>query len=526
MSTISLLNSIIGPVMRGPSSSHSAAPYFLGKTIQQLAVCEGDKIVGVEIAFDPGGSFAQVYTNQGSDEGFAAGLVGEEINSPSYRHALPNLLKGQPFPLKINIRQLEVADHPNRVEIAVSVEDREGIRRQECFKGLSIGGGMFKVDGLDGYEIDVSGSDYMLLVECGNNVVPEQFLSGEKLQAHTRQSPDKNTQLIEIKSPYPFSHDAPFIQEILDQSTRVRSCAPVQFPVRDEASLFASSADLLEQASINGSLADLALSLEAKRLGLSQSEARKAFADRLDIMIEAVHSGLALTKDSSSMKFLEPGAKRVAAADPVEVIGSPFLQGAISASLGVMDANANRGVVVAAPTAGSSGIVPGTLYSLQQQGIDRERIIDALQVTALIGAVFAEHGSFAAETGGCSVETGGCSVETGASAAMMSAGLVHLFGGSAQQAFSAASLCLMNTLGLVCDPVGGEVEIPCHARNIAGISHTQSAAVASLSGFDAVLPFDEMVVSTQKVGKQMHSDLRCTARGGCAATPTACDLCG
>ncbi|EEA94906.1 L-serine ammonia-lyase, iron-sulfur-dependent, subunit alpha [Pseudovibrio sp. JE062] len=518
MSTISLLNSIIGPVMRGPSSSHSAAPYFLGKTIQQLAVCEGDKIVGVEIAFDPGGSFAQVYTNQGSDEGFAAGLVGEEINSPTYRQALPNLLKGQPFPLKINIRKLEVADHPNRVEIAVAVEDREGTRRQDCFKGLSIGGGMFRVDGLNGYEIDVSGSDYVLLAECGNNAVPEQFLSGKKVQAHIRQSPDRNAQLIEIKSPYPFSHDAPFIQEILDQSTRVRSCAPVQFPVRDEASLFANSADLIEQASINGSLADLALSLEAKRLGLSQSEARQAFADRLDIMTEAVHSGLALTKDSSSMKFLEPGAKRVAAADPVEVIGSPFLQGAISASLAVMDANANIGVVVAAPTAGSSGIVPGTLYSLQQQGIDRERIIDALQVTALIGAVFAEHGSFAAETGGCSVETG-------ASAAMMSAGLVHLFGGSAQQAFNAASLCLMNTLGLVCDPVGGEVEIPCHARNIAGISHAQSAAVASLSGFDAVLPFDEMVVSTQKVGEQMHSDLRCTAKGGCAATPTACSLC-
>ncbi|KZK78151.1 L-serine dehydratase, alpha chain [Pseudovibrio sp. W64] len=117
-------------------------------------------------------------------------------------------------------------------------------------------------------------------------------------------------------------------------------------------------------------------------------------------------------------------------------------------------------------------------------------------------------------------------METGASAAMISAGLVHLFGGTAQQAFNAASLCLMNTLGLVCDPVGGEVEIPCHARNIAGIAHAQSSAVASLSGFDAVLPFDEMVISTQKVGKQMHSDLRCTARGGCAATPTACAMCG
>lgn len=519
MSTISLLNSIIGPVMRGPSSSHSAAPYFIGKTVRQLSLCDGDKIVNVEVAFDPEGSFAQVYTNQGSDEGFAAGLLGEEITSPNYRQALQNLRNGKPFTLAINIRKLDVNTHPNRVEIVVTVEDSEGTLRWDRFEGLSVGGGMFKLDRFNSFTIDVAGSDYVLLLECGDNSPHQQLTANKQVQTRICAGSQNNRQLIEIKSSSPISIQHAELRDLIEQSWKVRSCAPVQFPVHDEAPLFASPKALIQQASKGHSLADLALSLEAKRLGLTNPQTRKAFADRYHVMMDSVQAGLALTDQSSNMKFLKPSAKQVGAASPVEIIGSPFLQDALSASLAVMDANANRGVVVAAPTAGSSGIVPGTLHSLRQQGVDPERIIDTLQVTALVGAVFAEHGSFAAETGGCSVETG-------ASSAMIAAGLVHLFGGTAQQAFNAASLCLMNTLGLVCDPVGGEVEIPCHARNIAGIAHAQSSAVASLSGFDAVLPFDEMVVSTQKVGEQMHPDLRCTARGGCAATPIACAMCG
>ena len=109
-------------------------------------------------------------------------------------------------------------------------------------------------------------------------------------------------------------------------------------------------------------------------------------------------------------------------------------------------------------------------------------------------------------------------------AAMAAAGITYYFGGTPVQIIGAASICLMNTLGLVCDPVGGEVEIPCHARNIAGVGHALSAATAALSGFDAVIPFDELVDQTVKVGKLMHPDLRCTARGGCAATATAASL--
>ena len=136
---------------------------------------------------------------------------------------------------------------------------------------------------------------------------------------------------------------------------------------------------------------------------------------------------------------------------------------------------------------------------------------------ALIGAMFAAQASFAAETAGCSVETG-------ASAAMAAAGVTYHFGAGPDRVLVAASLCLMNTLGLACDPVGGEVEIPCHARNVAGIGHAWTASMAALGGFDAVIPFDELARKTVEVGSRMHADLRCTARGGCAATPTAIRL--
>ena len=454
MQDLSLLNSVIGPVMRGPSSSHSAAPYFIATTIRQLAVGPGERLERARVVFDPSGSFAAVYAQQGSDEGFAAGFLAVALHDPDYRAALGNCGPGSPIEVVFDIEPLPDNDHPNRTVIETAVRQTDGALRIDRFRAVSTGGGMFVVDGLNEQSISAAGTACVVVEVDG----------------------------------------------------RVRMAEPVQLPVASTEPLITSAAALTAPGA---DLAELALELEGRRLGLSTAQVRRHFADRLAVMLASVDAGLLADPAADGMAYLRPTAGRVSGASLPANLSPTFLHDAMSAALAVMEQNSNRGIVVAAPTAGSAGVVPGTLYALARGGVDRSVLVDSLQVMSLVGGVFAAQGTFAAEMGGCSVETG-------ASAAMAAGGICRAMGGDADQSFQAAAMCLMNTLGLVCDPVGGAVEIPCHARNIAGVSHAYSAAMAILAGFDAVLPFDPLVRATVDVGRRMHPDLRCTGRAGCA----------
>jgi L-serine dehydratase len=505
MQNISLLNSIIGPVMRGPSSSHSAGPFQIADTVRQLAAGPGERSDSITIKFNPAGSFAAVYTNQGSDEGFAAGFLDLPITDEAYSDALRRFESGEVYSSAFEITPLVPNDHPNRVHIEVVVLQADGHLRTDLFRAVSLGGGMFTIDGLNEHSVDVDGAEWVVLVE-GDAAAVSEAIAGKGI---TWSAADDTSQGV---TQYSFVVQPP-ARELeavagLAEVERVRVSRPAQLCVVSTIPLLDSSSALIESDGIE--LATKALEVESIRLGLSTEEVRTHFEGRCRLMLASVARGLKSDSTSDRMKFLKPSAQRVRDAVLPSSMSGGFLQDAMSAALAVMEQNTNRGVVVAAPTAGSAGIVPGVLHALSRAGVPEATLVDSLQVMALIGGVFAVRGSFAAETGGCAVETG-------ASAAMAAGGLAHAMGGDATQIFRAASLCLMNTLGLVCDPVAGEVEIPCHARNIAGVAHAHAAAIATLSGFDAVMPFDDMVQATVDVGKMMHADLRCTGRGGCAA---------
>ena len=515
MQDISLLNSIIGPIMRGPSSSHSAAPYFIARTIRNLALHNGEQLLSARISFDPRGSFAQVYTNQGSDESFAAGLWGEEITSTAYRTILPHLMEENDFNLSFVVTELTPNDHPNRVELRIEVLQQDGSTRTDLFKAISTGGGMFIIDHLNGTSINITGGEHVLLLE-GDTRAIKQLITKNTLLTHAKVVPEltlnETTQLV---VPSEFTNEQLLEFETVSGTLRARFAPAVQLPVVSTDHIITSATEVI--ATVQEGLADYALDCETERLGMTNAEVRAAFKERCQLMLQTVESTFSSDATQNAMRFLSPSAAKMHEASVPSIIANPFLQNAFAAAIAVMEANANHEVVVAAPTAGSSGIVPGVLYALSKEGLSLDNLTDALQVMALTGALFAVRGSFAAETGGCAVETG-------ASAAMAAAGLTYASGGNTEQVFQAASLCIMNTLGLVCDPVGGEVEIPCHARNISAVAHAQSAAIAVLSGFNAVMPFDELVDTTVEVGNLMHADLRCTARGGCAVTPAACSL--
>lgn len=504
MQNLSLLNSVIGPVMRGPSSSHAAGPHHIANTIRQLATGPDERVVSVSISFDPSGSFAAVYSNQGSDEGFAAGLLGLQVVDEDYRDGLARLESGELFPLNFAITPVLPNDHPNRAQIDVRVRQTDDTVRTDRFKAVSTGGGMFVIDWLNDERIEVTGTGHTVLVESKAGSMPEVLARyGEILPAAVRRS-DQLWQFTLTAPPDPEALEHIALSPGID---RVRTAEASQLCIASTDTLLTSAADLVGQ---HTNLADQAIKHESIRLGLPAETVCALFDERLQLMLTSVQRGLTTASAEDGMKFLTPSADRVQGAHLPITLDAGLLQHAVAGALAVMEQNTNRGIVVAAPTAGSAGIVPGVLYALSRTGMSEQMLRECLQTMALVGAAFAVGGSFAAETGGCSVETG-------ASAAMAAGGVCHAMGGTAQQAFRAASLCLMNTLGLVCDPAAGEVEIPCHARNIAGVSHAFSASIATMAGFDAVIPFDDMVKATVDVGAMMHPDLRCTGRAGCAA---------
>ena len=188
-------------------------------------------------------------------------------------------------------------------------------------------------------------------------------------------------------------------------------------------------------------------------------------------------------------------------------------------AMATLETNASMGLIVASPTAGSAGIVPGLLLGLQEvHKLDDEQIIQALFNASAIGYLAMRNATVAGAVGGCQAEVGIAS-------AMAASAAVELMDGTPKQCLDAASTVLMNMLGLVCDPVGGLVEYPCQNRNAAGVANALIATEMTLAGVPQLIPFDEMLEAMYKVGKRLPAELRETALGGCAATPSACEAC-
>lgn len=191
----------------------------------------------------------------------------------------------------------------------------------------------------------------------------------------------------------------------------------------------------------------------------------------------------------------------------------------ITYAMATLETNASMGLIVASPTAGSAGIVPGMMLALQEvYGSSDKKIRQALFNAGAIGYLAMRNATVAGAVGGCQAEVGIAS-------AMAASAAVELLGGTPLQCTYAASTVLMNMLGLVCDPVGGLVEYPCQNRNAAGVSNALIAAEMSLAGIPQFIPLDEMIDAMYTVGKKLPAELRETALGGCAATPSACEKC-
>lgn len=277
--------------------------------------------------------------------------------------------------------------------------------------------------------------------------------------------------------------------------------------------MYRSLAAAIADAEAQGiSLSELALNTEAKDQGRPVAEIRDALKRALDVMQGAVERGMEGDLYSASGLVGGDAAKlRTGPAGPLA--GTPF-RDVLARALAVQEVNAAMGVIVAAPTAGGAGVLPAVLTGLAaSQGISEDGLISALATAGLIGAVVADRASL-------SGAEGGCQAETGAAAGMAAGAAVEMLGGTPAQVGHATALAQQGTLGLVCDPLGGLVELPCVFRNATGAALALAAIEMALAGVTFAIPVDEVIDTMGEIGRNMDVRYRETAGGGLAATPT------
>lgn len=259
------------------------------------------------------------------------------------------------------------------------------------------------------------------------------------------------------------------------------------------------------------SAVDVVLEYEREQKGRSNAEIYDGLEHAWEVMKEAVHTGLEEDMISRS-GMINNGAKKVYR-HPTSVLSKEF-QRLIARALAAKEVNSCMGRVVAAPTAGASGIMPGVLFTLQEiHQVEDKKILDAMLIAAGTALIMEQRASIAGAVGGCQAETG-------TAAAMGAASIVFCLGGNVDQMFNAVAITVQCMLGLVCDPVAGLVEVPCVVRNASAAAIANSSAQIALADVSSVIPVDEVIEAMGEIGASMETRYKETALGGLATTPT------
>ena len=273
----------------------------------------------------------------------------------------------------------------------------------------------------------------------------------------------------------------------------------------------------LEQIAKDRDLAQVFLETDEQEHGIPREQILEALRKRRQVMRECIDrgkgGGLSMGKlVGNEAKLLnEAFVNGRTFLDPLTVKAELY-------ALSVMGENSRMGVIVAAPTAGAGGVVPGMLLALEEERrVDHEKTVRALVVAGGIGSIIA----LSANISGAA---GGCQNEVGVASSMGAAAVAYMMGGNTRQSIHAAALALKNTLGLVCDPVGGLVEVPCVKRNALFAVHGLTAAQLALAGVESVIPMDEIVEAMVRIGRALPRGLKETAEGGLATTVTGCEI--
>jgi len=506
MNIPSIFNDVIGPVMRGPSSSHCAAALRIGRMCRDLM---NNDLTNIYITYDPNGSLATTHKSQGSDMGIFGGFMGWEAHD----ERLPlseTYLESHGIFVHIDIKDIQ-ADHPNTYKLTLT-----NANEIHSLTAISTGGGMIEVIEIDQHNVSMSGDYVETLIYCDQPTpvisLVLDALHPEFLTYHSGKAGFLEIKTQELIPQYLLDH-----LNRQDGVTKIKIIHPV-LPVRARKDLVVPFHNCQEMFDYNRDknleLWELAVRYEAIRGNISESEVFEMMRKIVGIMNQSIQTGLKGTHyedrilGSQSLQFQDKlSSDKLLGGDANNLITMY-----VSA---VMEVKSSMGIIVAAPTAGSCGALPGAVFGMaHSMNLSEDDIVKALLSAGLIGVFIANKATFAAEVGGCMAETG-------SAGGMAASALVGLKGGTLLQAIAAASLALQNALGLICDPIGNRVEAPCLGRNVMAASNAVACANMALSNYEYLIPLDEVIETMKAVGDQIHHTLRCTNLGGLSVTRAA-----
>jgi L-serine dehydratase len=506
---VSIFNDVIGPVMRGPSSSHCAAALRIGRLARDLMDADFDFVL---VEFDRHGSLPTTHESQGSDLGLFGGLMGWDAADERLPDS-PRALREAG--VRIRIETVDVGDaHPSTYRLTL----RRAHDEPHTLVAISTGGGMIEVIAIDGFEVSLFG-DYheTLLTVTGDGPALVQRLATLMEVDDIRLHEHGGRQLVQVTA-------AEFLSETILSELRevspdlqVTRLAPV-LPIasrKDTTVPFTTCEEMLRHdAGRNTPLWRLAVQYEMARGNLTESEVIARMVEIVRILRRSIRQGVAGTHYEDRVLGHQSG-KFSQLMQTGRLLDGGALNRIVLYVSALMEVKSSMGVIVAAPTAGACAALPGAVLGMADElRSSEEDMAKALLASGLIGAFIATRWTFAAEVGGCQAECG-------AAAAMAAAALVTLADGTLPQAVAAASLAFQSMLGLICDPVANRVEVPCLGKNVLAASNALACANMALADYDPVIPFDEVVETAQRVGGQLPRELRCTALGGLSITGTS-----
>jgi L-serine dehydratase len=510
---------IMGPIMTGPSSSHTAGAVRIGKMARMLF---GRQPVSIDLSFY--GSLAETYHGHMTDAGVVAGIMEMAVDDLRIRQA-QEIAANQGMRVRIHT-DTESSRNPNTIEIEMLAGD-DSLQ----VGGITVGGGEIVIDRVGEVTVELRGDRDTILV-CLDQ--------GASAISSPGRTPIENVRkalggLVRSEEHYPGSDQelvscelcSPVESSVL---TAVSSIPGVQwcrflpclydYSLRDSEPLFRTFSDLLEHMKVeNRDFPGIVVDYESRRSGLSEGKIRDRMLLRWQVMRDSVAMGL--RKKLKLIGGITSGedAKRLFTAyEAGKLVSGRVLALAEARAVAVGELNAAMGRVVAAPTAGAAGVIPAVVMTLAEElGSSEDQIVDALLVASMIGLLIANRAPV-------SGAIGGCQSEVGVASAMAAGAAVQLKRGDPDMVLNAMSFALKNILGLVCDPVAGPVEVPCIKRNVIGVANAFSAADLALAGIRTVIPPDEVVDALRNVQELLPMELRDTTLGGLGCTKTGLRL--
>ncbi len=497
MSAVSIFNDVIGPVMRGPSSSHCAAALRIGRLARDLM--EGN-ITDVLVEFDRSGSLPTTHESQGSDMGLFGGLLGWDADD----ERLPDSAKAlADAGIKLRIETVDVGDpHPNTYRLTL-----RNAHEQHALIAISTGGGMMEMISIDGVLMPMDGGYHETLIWLPKTASAE-FEADEVLHHDAGEY-----QILQVKS-------SAFVATDHLPVIAVKRLFPVlPVPSRKDIRVpFTSCTEMLTQdGERHTPLWRLAVEYEMARGNFTEREVIDKMIAIVRILRKSITSGIAGTHYEDRVLGHQSGRFNELM-QAGKLLDGGALNRIVLYITALMEVKSSMGVIVAAPTAGACAALPGAVIGMSEAlGKSEEDMALAMLASGVIGVFIATRWTFAAEVGGCQAEGG-------AAASMAAAALITLKGGTRNQAIAAASMAFQSMLGLICDPIANRVEAPCLGKNVMSASNALSCANMALAGFDPLIPLDEVIDAAKNVAAMMPREHRCTSLGGLAITPTSLEI--